>query len=112
MTFNCVFYFLLIILCVIDIYVNVCILCVIVYALLKIPATHMSGETTARQEHGIYTELSKREPGTIARFLYGAYSTVSENIWNIHTRPFLVYAIYSYSTCITCPLLARDIETS
>ncbi|XP_023724702.1 Bloom syndrome protein homolog isoform X2 [Cryptotermes secundus] len=30
---------------------------------LDIPAAHMSGETTARQEHGIYTELSKREPG-------------------------------------------------
>lgn len=90
---------------------NVFILCVIVYALLKIPAAHMSGETSARQEHGIYTELSKREPGTIAKFLYGAYSTVSENIWNIHT-PFLVYVICSYSTCITCPLLARDIETS
>ena len=28
----------------------------------------MSGETTARQEHGIYTELSKREPGMIANF--------------------------------------------
>jgi hypothetical protein len=26
----------------------------------------MSGETTARQEREIYTELSKREPGMIA----------------------------------------------
>ena len=69
---------------------NLFILCVIVSALLKIPAAHMSGETTARQEHGIYTELSKREPGTIARFLYSAYSTVSESIWSIHTRLFLV----------------------
>lgn len=91
---------------------NLFIFCIIVYALLKIPAAHMSGETTARQEHGIYTELSKREPGMIARFLYSAYSTVSENIWNIHTRPFRVYVIYSYSIYITCPLLATDIETS
>jgi hypothetical protein len=90
---------------------NLFILCVIVCALLKIPAAHMSGETSVRQEHGIYTDLSKREPGMIARCLYSAYSTVLERTFGKH-RPFLVYVINSYSTCITCPLLATDIETS
>jgi hypothetical protein len=73
----------------------------------------MSGETTVRQEHGIYTELSKREPGMIARFLFGtAYRTILENIWNIHTSPFLVYMIYSYSICIASPLFSKHIEIS
>jgi hypothetical protein len=40
----------------------ICLVCNI-FSSLKIPAAHMSGETTARQEHAIYTELSKREPG-------------------------------------------------
>lgn len=38
---------------------------VIFCALFKIPAAHMSGETTAHQEHAMYTELSKREPGMV-----------------------------------------------
>jgi O-antigen ligase len=89
------------------------ILCVIFCALLKIPAAHMSGETTARQEHGIYTELSKREPGMIARFLF-FYCTQYHfrELWNIHTSQFQVYMIYSYSMCIASPLFSKHFETS
>jgi hypothetical protein len=45
------------------------ILCIIFFTSLKIPAAHVSGDTIAHQEHAIYTELSKREPGTVADFL-------------------------------------------
>jgi hypothetical protein len=55
---------------------------VIFYASLKIPAAHMSGETTAHQEHALYTELSKREPGMIVDILciciFYTYKTISQ----------------------------------
>ncbi|XP_021933104.1 Bloom syndrome protein homolog isoform X2 [Zootermopsis nevadensis] len=72
---------------------------------LDIPAAHMSGETTAHQEHAMYTELSKREPGL--KLLYvtpeklSASTKLMDTLSSLYDRQKLSRFVIDEAHCVS-----------
>ncbi|XP_069695186.1 recQ-like DNA helicase Blm isoform X2 [Periplaneta americana] len=72
---------------------------------LDIPAAHMSGEATARQETSIYAEISKREPGL--KLLYvtpeklSASNKLMDALHNLYCRNRLARFVIDEAHCVS-----------